>query len=111
GPLPDDRDGWIVPLKGYLTLIFWISTLVLARSPSTGVSPILSTTSMPSTTSPKIVNLPVSAGWSERQMKNWLPPLSLLEGRSTAATDPRVIAQFTIFGEVVEGMDVDHLAE
>ena len=48
---------------------------------------------MPSTTSPKIVNLPVRAGWSDRQTKNWLPALSRLEGRSTAATEPRVIGR------------------
>ena len=52
-----------------------------------------STTSMPEITSPKMVNLPVSAGWSERTTKNWLPALSGLEGRSTAATEPRVIGR------------------
>ena len=63
----------------------------VGRSPTTALAPMASTISIPDATSPKIVYLPVSAGWSARQMKNWLPPLSGLEGRSTAATEPRVM--------------------
>ncbi len=44
---------------------------------------------MPETTSPKIVYWPFRDGWSVTTTKNWLPPVSLPEGRRAAATVPR----------------------
>ena len=54
-----------------------------------GTSEIFCTTSMPSSTRPKIVYLPSSEGWSVTQTKNWAPPLSgpirLQHGRDRSA--------------------------
>ena len=73
----------------YSLIVTFISTRSVAVWPSTGVRLIWSTTSMPEVTSPKTVYCPLSEGWSCRQTKNWVPALSTLEGRRTAATVPR----------------------
>jgi hypothetical protein len=78
---------------GRTDVTFWSTIRFCGLSPSTGVSPMRSTTSIPEVTSPKMVNLPVRDGWSESTTKNWLPPLSGRLGWSTAATDPRTMGR------------------
>ena len=59
-------------------------------SASASAAEICCTISIPSTTRPKIVYCPSSAGWSVAQTKNCAPPLFGLLGVNTADTAPIV---------------------